>query len=397
MLPVAPARALLVAFIALAMTSTASARTLRIATFNVSMEGGNSVARGVTPEGHELQTALSGSEHPQIRNIAEIIQRVRPDVLLLNEFDYHPDPALAVRPFLERYLRRSQAGTEPIDYPYFYQGPVNTGIDSGMDLDRDGRATGTGQDAFGYGLYPGQYGMLLLSRFPIDYDSIRSFQLFLWKHMPDNLMADMQATDGEPWYPPEVQERLRLSSKSHWDVPVTINGRTLHVLASHPTPPVFDGPEDRNGRRNHDEIRFWVDYLSGGDSGAYIYDDKGNRGGLSGERFVVLGDLNASTEEGDARRESIGDLLSHPAVRRGLIPTSDGGRANRADSTFSPAHTASWGMRADYVIPSRAGWRVRDAGVFWPTEDSPLYRLVRERRASSDHRLVWVDLELEEP
>lgn len=369
-------------------------RVIRVATFNVSMEGGNYVDKGVTPSGHELPAALSNSDHPQIANIAEIIQRVRPDILLLNEFDYHPDPDRGVIPFLERYLRQAQAGTEPIDYPYFYQGPVNTGVDSGMDLDRDGKASGTGNDAFGYGLYPGQYGMLLLSRFPIDSEAIRSFQLFLWKDMPDNLMADMRDEDGELWYPPSVQEKLRLSSKSHWDVPIRINGATLHVLASHPTPPVFDGPEDRNGRRNHDEIRFWVDYLTGGESADYIYDDAGARGGLAGERFVVVGDLNASMEEGDARREGIEALLGHANVRRGLLPTSDGGRANRADSPFSPAHTAAWGMRADYVIPSKAGWRLLDAGVFWPTPDDALFRLVRNRRASSDHRLVWVDLAL---
>ena len=54
---------------------------------------------------------------------------------------------------------------------------------------------------------------------------------------------------------------------------------TLHVLASHPTPPTFDGPEDRNGRRNHDEIRFWADYISPGQSG-YIVDDEGRSGGI---------------------------------------------------------------------------------------------------------------------
>ena len=54
---------------------------------------------------------------------------------------------------------------------------------------------------------------------------------------------------------------FRLSSKSHWDVPIRIGRETVHFLVSHPTPPVFDGPEDRNGTRNHDEIRFWADYV----------------------------------------------------------------------------------------------------------------------------------------
>ena len=86
--------------------------------------------------------------------------------------------------------------------------------------------------------------------------SARSRQ-FRWADMPGNLIP----TD---FYSPEEQAALRLSSKSHWDVPVRIGRRTVHFLVSHPTPPTFDGPEDRNGRRNHDEIRFWADYVAGG-------------------------------------------------------------------------------------------------------------------------------------
>jgi hypothetical protein len=46
------------------------------------------------------------------------------------------------------------------------------------------------------------------------------------------------------------------------------------------------------------------------------------------------------------------------------------------------------------VLPSRA-LDVVGAGVFWPAPDNPLAALVAERkdeRASSDHRLVWVDI-----
>ena len=51
-------------------------------------------------------------------------------------------------------------------------------------------------------------------------------------------------------------------------------------------------------------------------------------------------------------------------------------------------------MRADYVLPSKAGFTITDSGVFWPEKTNPLYPLVGSRGASSDHRLVWIKLEL---
>ena len=116
--------------------------------------------------------------------------------------------------------------------------------------------------AFGFGFFPGQFGMAVFSQHPIDDDPIRTFQLFLWKDMPGALLPDDPATAGEAdWCSPDELEVFRLSSKSHWDVPIRIENKTVHFLVSHPTPPVFDGPEDRNGTRNHDEIRFWSDYI----------------------------------------------------------------------------------------------------------------------------------------
>ena len=81
-------------------------------------------------------------------------------------------------------------------------------------------------------------------------------------------------------YTPEQRQRLRLSAKPHWDVPVQVGAALIHVLAAHPTPPGFDGPEDRNGKRNHDEIRLWADYIRGGTAASCLYDDDGRHGGL---------------------------------------------------------------------------------------------------------------------
>jgi hypothetical protein len=382
----------IIAILLMTTLFSASGKTLRFATFNVSMEAGNYTPGKEVPSGQELFQHLATGKHKQIKNIAEIIQRTRPDVILLNEFDYTTDDDRGVKAFISHYLAVSQQGAAPINYPHYYTGPVNTGVSSGVDLNHNGKATDAGGDAFGFGLYPGQYGMVLLSRYPIKKEQVRTFQHFLWKDMPDGLLNTVKDSQGLDWYSKKAKQVFRLSSKSHWDVPIVVDGQTIHILASHPTPPVFDGPEDRNGKRNHDEIRLWADYISGAGSSAYIYDDRGVKGGLTGEVFVILGDLNASAEEGDAQQGAIEALTSHPRVNNSFIPLSEGGEQHSPDNPHGASHTAFWRMRADYVLPAKKTGEVLASGVFWPGRADPLQRLTENRQASSDHRLVWVDI-----
>ncbi|WP_448568914.1 endonuclease/exonuclease/phosphatase family protein [Thalassotalea ganghwensis] len=362
--------------------------TIRIATFNVSMEATNYVEKGAKLSGNELNDALRSS-HQQIKNIAEIIQTLAPDIILLNEFDYQGPNDNALPLFLNNYLAKPQGKQQGTSYPYHFQAPVNTGVLANVDLNGDGKLT-LPVDAHGFGHFPGQYGMVLLSKYPIDQQAVRTFQYFKWKDMP-GASQPINPDTKLPYYSDNAWQELRLSSKSHWDIPVTIDGKTIHVLASHPTPPVFDGPEDRNGKRNHDEIRFWHDYITAKQS-SYIYDDKNVKGGIKDNNaFVILGDLNASATEGSAIREGITSLLNHPNIVD-PIPASRGGKEHSKDNDNAKYHTAFWRMRADYVLPSKSGWEVVDAGVFWPQVNSTEYRLIDSRQASSDHRLVWVDL-----
>jgi len=369
------------------------AKEITFATFNVSMEAQNYLPQGETGDATVLEKLLQTGSQPQIRNIAHIIQLVRPDVLLLNEFDYIADADKGIKAFIQNYLQQPQGSATAIDYPYFYYSTVNTGQPSPYDLDNDGKTTGIGADAWGYGFYPGQYGMVLLSKYPIDTANVRTFQRFKWQDMP-GFMPTKKA-DGSPWYSKAAWAEFPLSSKSHWDIPLHINGKAVHILASHPTPPVFDGPENRNGIRNHDEIRLWVDYLTPQNAG-YIYDDNGNKGGLAADaRFVLLGDQNASADgEGDALNAAISALYNHPRINNAMPPQSKGAVENTPDNPKAAFHTAGWRMRADYVLPSKAGFVLKDSGVFWPETTSPLYPLVGSRGASSDHHLVWVKLEL---
>jgi len=386
---------LLVASLAPAMADNTQ-DAVRFSTFNASL---NRFSAG------GLVSDLSTPNNTQARTIAEIIQRTRPDVLLINEFDFDADnQALAL--FQQNYLSISQNGADPIVYPHAFTAPSNTGIPSGKDLDNNG-VIGGPNDAFGFGFFPGQFGMAVYSMYPIDRDAIRTFQLFLWKDMPGALLPDDPNTPAPAdWYSADELAVFRLSSKSHWDVPIQIGSKAVHFLVSHPTPPVFDGPEDRNGTRNFDEIRFWADYISPG-QGGYIYDDSGASGGLKpGELFVIAGDQNSDPLDGDSIPGAIQQLIDHPLVNAKLTPSSLGaveqsalqGGANlthESDPAFDTADfsdSAPGNLRADYVLP-RKTLQLIDAGVFWPLRTDPLFPLAGVFPfPSSDHRLVWIDV-----
>jgi hypothetical protein len=363
---------------------------VRFATFNASLNRANA---------GDLVNDLSTPDNAQAKVIAEIIQRSRPDVILINEFDYDP---VAADLFRENYLEISQNGAHPIKYKYSYIAPSNTGVPSGFDLNNNG-VIGGPDDAFGFGFFPGQFGMVVYSKYPIL--GVRTFQNFLWKDMPGALLPIDPAT-GDSWYSDEELDVFRLSSKSHWDVELRIQRRQVHFLVSHPTPPVFDGAEDRNGTRNHDEIRFWADYISPARSG-YIYDDDGIYGGIDpGEPFVIAGDQNSDPLDGDSIPGAVQQILDHPRVNNSNAPTSSGGvwaaltqgginDVHLSDPKYDTADfadTAPGNLRADYVLPSRH-FQVVDSAVFWPAEGEPFFDLTGVFPfPSSDHRLVWIDV-----
>ena len=374
----------------------AAQSTLRIATFNVSMYRR---AQG------ELITNLAKPDDAQVRAVAAIIKSVDPDILLINEFDYDKN-GRALELFQVNYLDNK--------YAYSYVAPSNTGLASGADLDNNGKivsepgAVGYGNDAFGFGNFEGQYGFAIVSKFPIETNSIRSFQNFRWQDMPNNFMP-------KDWYSVDAQNVFRLSSKNHVDVPIIVGDATIHILAAHPTPPTFDGSEDRNGKRNHDEIRLFADYISPNKS-TYLTDDNGKKGGLDADaQFVILGDMNADPNDGDSYNNAIQQFLKHKRVAP-INPSSSGavaaadiaGGANDEHKSPHAYDTADFrdinedgtnavgNLRLDYVLPSR-NMNIVKSGVYWPAKDENGYDLVGPGYpvVSSDHRMVWVDVKID--
>lgn len=333
---------------------------IRFATFNAALtedEPGALIAR------------LEGGSDRQAELVAETIQRIRPDVLLLQEIDRDPD-GRSLDIFRQQYLAVGQNGAEPIDYPHVVFPPANTGVPLGLDVNGDGTVGGP-NDAAGFGNHPGQFAFAILSRLPLGH--ARTYADFLWRDMPGNLMP-------ESYYSPAAQAVVPLSSKTHVAVPVETSARPIYVIAAHPTPPVFDDARDWNGRRNSDEIRLMVDIADDAD---YLMDDAGVPGGLRDHAgWIAMGDLNADPAGGDSREAAISQLLAHPDIAGG--PDTLAG---------VPTATFGGGLRVDYVLPSTDAGTVTDAGVVAFEDGAPLARL----NQASDHRMVWVDLVPAEP
>lgn len=316
--------------------------------------------------------------------MAGIIAHISPDILLLNGFDYDYGN-VALNAFAELLADH----TSP--YPFRFARRPNTGMGTGLDMDGDDQ-TGGPRDAQGYGLFAGQGGMAILSRHPINADDVQDFSALMWLDFPQAMLPQV---DGKPFPTPKAQAAQRLSTTGHWVVPVTLESGAINLMAFHASPPVFDGEEDRNGKRNHDEVRLWSAYLDG------ALEMKPD-----GAPFVILGDANLDPHDGDGRSIAMQQLLAHALVQD-AGPKSAGavsaaklqGGANTSHAGDPALDTADWrdedgpgNMRVDYVLPS-ADLEIAGSGVFWPKPDDPNAALLGvDGTLASRHHLVWVDV-----
>lgn len=297
---------------------------------------------------------LARGTDDQINAVLQVVAAADADVLALQSIDYDlTGEALT--------LLADAAG-----YPHHFALRPNTGMPTRFDMNGDGRFGGPA-DAQGYGRFSGQGGMAILSRYPILADQARDLSDILWVDIPDPLLP---VTDQGPFPSAEAQAALRLSTTGHWIVPIDVPGVRFEMMVFHASPPVFDGKEDRNGRRNHDEIRLWQHVLNG------------DVGTPPSGPFIIAGDANLDSVDGDGIKSAILNLLVDPRVQD-VAPTGHAGT-----DTVDWTDPVPGDLRVDYVLPS-THWTVQDAGVLWPAPDDPLAETVA---AASRHRLVWIDL-----
>lgn len=344
----------------LVTASPAFGDTVRIATYNVELTRDG--------PGLLLRDIRSGQD-AQVLAISAVIDRTRPDVLALQGIDF--DFGLeALNAFNDQLV---------VPYEYVFARPTNRGLRTGVDADGNGRS-GDAADAQGFGRFYGQGAMALLSRHPIDTDAVQDFTQLLWVDMPGAELP--RRPDGSVFPSEAVMQTQRLSSSGHWIVPIRVLEEVvLSIMTFHASPPVFDGPEDRNGLRNAAEISLWTAVLDG------------ELGTPPTGSFVIAGSATLDPHDSDGRNQIIRDFLSDPRLQD-PAPESDGAAFAEDQGHTGPnaLDTVEWEgvgrLRADYVLPS-ADLTVVRAGTFWPSAKQEGHSIALR---ASRHRLVWADI-----
>ncbi|NNL18771.1 MAG: endonuclease/exonuclease/phosphatase family protein [Boseongicola sp.] len=312
---------------------------------------------------------IEKGEDRQILASLRVVEHADADAVVLADFDY--DANLVA---LNAYADRLDI------YPYRFAFPPNRGVQSGLDTDNDGRL-GEPEDAQGYGRFAGDGGLAILSKWPIKTADAHDLSHLIWRDFPGSLA------------PENTSAFQRLSTTGHWIVPLEMpQNQTLNLMVWHATPPVFDGPEDQNGKRNHDEAAVWLKVLNG------------ELPVTSKSPFVLAGISNLDPIDGDGRGNALSALLNHTLVTDPRPQSLGAISATKSDQGVNTTHegdpaldTVDWAdapdrpgnLRVTLALAS-SDLQVRDSGVLWPADATR--SLSRDVRTASRHRLVWLDV-----
>lgn len=374
--------------------------SLRVATVNAGLS---------EDEEGALAERLEGGQDEAAQMLARNIQKTRPDVLLITDIDTDTHVADI---FKDQYLAEAQTDGEagskalsPLDYRYVYAASTNAGVQSGADLNGNG-STGDAGDAFGVGHFEGQRSMILYSRYPIKQDEVRTFNDLIWSELPGNSL------DTEK-YSKLVRSVLPLNSTSLWDVPLDVDGETVHVVATGLTP---DQGEGADADRRLDQLRFLNMYLSDSDELRDLTDDAGAYGGLEKDaNAVVLGALGPDAESLDdnaeQKRQDAADELETflDSDELDVAKPSSAGAQCKDDASLQirtildfvcatqyATRIGGGTSRSDYVAAAN-GSTISESGI-----EAALSRAVAEKSSAGTssaasagaRRIVWADVTL---
>ena len=374
---------------AAAATPSPPGNTVRFATFNASL---NRARRGpaASPTCRRPTT-------PRPATVAEIIQRVRPDVLLINEFDFDAD-GTALRLFQQQLpVRRRTTAPRRSATRYRFIAPSNTGIPSGFDLNNYGTSIGGPGRRLRLRRLPGpvRHGRLLAATRSTPTtsgpSSTSSGRTCRARCCPTTRPPRRRPTGTPPRSWPSSRCRPRATG--------TCRSRSAARPSTSwsATPPrrCSTVPRTATARRNHDEIRLWADYVTPGAERLHLRRRRqARRARARGAAFVIAGrpELRPARRRQHPRLDPAaagqpaGQHHRHPDQRRGRSEQAEAAGRGRTSPTESDPRVrhrrlrrqlpGPGNLRADYVLPS-SDLRIRNSGIFWPTVDDPFFYLDR--------------------
>jgi len=333
---------------------------------------------------------LNDPDEPQVNAAVEVIARVSPDILAIQELQYEleagetpgaMDEANNGRVLAD--LMRAADETGGYDHTLIVLG--NSGFDwPGYDPDVHDPYFGPGGST-----PPGMFNMAVISRYPILVDQVEFIIDFSWTDLPENSLSVLEATTGVV-----VPAGFPLFSAGLLVAPIDLGDEILYLVVLQTTPPHVS---DIHKHRNLDQLtglRLLVDGALPGYEDALPSD----------ARFVLVGDWNADGDHGDGFPEAIYQLLEHPSITP-FQPTGAGsiGVSPEKNTTASvcgegdglDAADPATGMQfqMDYVLPSANLGAPITGGMFYPdfeTEPDDWALAC----AASNHMLLWGDLPL---
>ncbi|MBL7671135.1 MAG: hypothetical protein JNM39_11690 [Bdellovibrionaceae bacterium] len=364
-----------------------------------------------------------GTKNSQVAAAVSVLRKLNPDFLSINEmqFDLPGIPSASFQSHGENsmgMMNLLSLGWPQISIGF---GPSNTGTLAKKIPNTDNYTTNSLRrelaDPVNFGVFPAEYSVAGATRFPV---GARLFvQDLKWRDFrPDRDLSKFKDAAGNALDP----NKIELFDKNFMDMVVKIEGRDVHFILLH-TVPVHDFGKDGspNSVRNADQLSFLEWYLTGKTD--FVPPDSLPVKPLEpGALFVAMGDWNV-----DVRDKNLPGAL---VLQRLFDKTNLWMDPSQLDFTYESQsfYVPPYQDQLDYIITSKStGLVIKKGGVYAPfarenrgcslpeepKSQGPEFVIVAytdkqskekcfaevsseyaEIKTASDHRPVWLDLEV---
>jgi len=364
-----------------------------------------------------------GLSHKQVSAAMNVIRKLKPDFLSINEMQYDlksvPTKEFkSVGKNMNKVMDLLNLGWSTTDVGF---GPANTGT---LALKLPGTSDYTTNtlkrelaDPVNFGVFPAEYSAGGATRFPVVKRIIE--KNIRWTEFnPQRDLSTFKDTNGKPL----DAKTIELFDKNFMDMVVQIGNKEVHFVLLHTVPSHdFDNAGSPNSARNADQLAFLEWYLTG-ETNVKVPANLKIKPLKPTDLFVAMGDWNV-----DARKVEISGAQVLQSLFKKTKLWMD---YSKMQFTYEsqPFYLPSFNEQLDYIVTSNSNEiRIVDGGVYAPfarqergcdlsKEPKALnkantvvsYRDVKtkktcyaevsadyaEIKTASDHRPLWVDLEI---